>query len=72
MSKVIRIEKVAEVTGLSRTTIWRKCKSGEFPARIQLGANSVGWLESEIRNWIESRNRIATGKPRQRDRRKAA
>ena len=58
MERIMRIPEVVEVTGLSRTTIWRRVKSGDFPAPVRLGnlaTRSVGWRESEIRKWIESR-----------------
>jgi prophage regulatory protein len=28
--------------------------AGKFPKRLQLGPNRVGWLESEIIEWIET------------------
>ncbi len=40
---------------LSRTTIWRLEKSGQFPKRVRLGQNSVGWLKGDIDTWLESR-----------------
>ncbi len=30
-------------------------KRGEFPKRIQLGPNRVGWLLSEILAWIDDK-----------------
>jgi prophage regulatory protein len=39
---------------LSRTTIWRLEKAAKFPRRFSIGANSVGWLESEIDLWIQT------------------
>ena len=53
--KLLRIKQVIEATGLSRMTLWRLEKAGHFPARRQLGANSVAWLESDVTAWIESR-----------------
>ena len=35
--------------------ILRLEKEGKFPKRIQLGPNRVGWLDSEIDQWIEER-----------------
>lgn len=35
--------------------LWRLEKAGRFPRRMKLGPNSVGWLESEIDEWIASR-----------------
>lgn len=54
---IYRTNKVLEVTGLSRTTLWRKERAGEFPERVQLGAHSVGWLAEEVEAWIASRPR---------------
>jgi prophage regulatory protein len=54
---VIRIRAVIKATGLSRTTIWRLERRGDFPKRLRLGPNSTGWLEAEIQQWIESRPR---------------
>ncbi|QOG17527.1 helix-turn-helix transcriptional regulator [Bradyrhizobium sp. SEMIA] len=25
----------------------------KFPARVPIGENRVGWIESEVQNWIE-------------------
>ncbi len=54
--RIIRATEVVEMTGLSRTTIWRMEKYKSFPARVSLGKNSVGWRLSEIQKWINVRN----------------
>jgi len=51
-NKILRIQEVTELTGLSRATIWRKERAGIFPIRKQLGLNSVGWLESDVQQWL--------------------
>lgn len=53
--RIIRFPEVKELVGLSRTTIWRKEKAGEFPARVSLGTGSVGWKKSEIDAWVDAR-----------------
>jgi len=50
--RIIRKKEVLMIVGLSAVTIWRKEKKGEFPKRVKLGGNSVGWLKSEIDQWI--------------------
>jgi len=30
-------------------------KAGTFPKRIQLGPNRVGWVESEVLDWLQTR-----------------
>ena len=41
--------------GVSRATIWRWERRGDFPARRRLGPGVVGWLESELDEWARSR-----------------
>jgi prophage regulatory protein len=35
--------------------IYLLMSQGDFPKNISLGARAVGWLESDIQDWIESR-----------------
>jgi prophage regulatory protein len=53
--RLLRIKQVIETTGLSRMTIYRMELAGRFPARRQLGANSVAWVDEEINEWLRSR-----------------
>ena len=58
MDRILRIPEVVKITGLSRTTIWRRVKSDDFPAPVRLGSlatRSVGWRESQINDWLDSR-----------------
>ncbi len=52
---ILRRKQVEKRVGLSRSTIYSKITAGEFPAPIALGARAVGWVESDITTWIESR-----------------
>ena len=53
--RIIRARDAQEMTGLSRTTLWRFENKGEFLRRISLGARTVGWKLSEVQNWIQER-----------------
>lgn len=53
--RILRKPEVIRIVGLSDVTIWRLERAGDFPKRLKLGGNSVGWLESEIANWIQER-----------------
>lgn len=53
-NSILRAGDVSDRTGLSRITIWRKVRAGDFPAPRQLGAHSIGWLESEVDDWLTS------------------
>ena len=52
---IYKLPKVAEATGLSKATIYKFIKENTFPAPKRLGVRSVGWLESDIAAWIDSR-----------------
>lgn len=58
---IIRLKQVLERTGLSRSTIYDKINPKSprydltFPKQVSLGIGSVGWYESELICWIESR-----------------
>src|SRR5262249_48555906 len=59
--RFLRSDEVLTRTGVSRTTIWRLERSGNFPARRRLSPNTVGWRESEVEEWIASRDVPAGG-----------
>lgn len=52
---IIRLPQVIARTGLSRSTIYAYIKGGQFKAPISLGARAVGWLESDVSDFIEAR-----------------
>lgn len=56
LERCIRLPIVSNRVGLSPTSIWRLEKRGQFPKRRQLSPGCVGWLESEINAWLESRS----------------
>ena len=39
-------------TGLSRSNIYSQVSKGTFPRPIALGARAVGWLNSELDEWL--------------------
>jgi len=52
---IIRLPEVLRMVGLSRATIYNKIRAGTFPAAIPLGDVAVGWLRSEVEQWIAER-----------------
>lgn len=54
--RFIREKECQATTGLSRVTRWRLERQGKFPRRRQISANSIAWLESEVREWMASRS----------------
>lgn len=52
---IIRLNEVVSKTGLSRSTIYKYIAEGVFPRSVSLGYRSVGWVESEVVDWILAR-----------------
>ncbi len=46
---------VADRTSLSRTTLWRLVRRGEFPKPVRVSPGRVAWSESAINGWIASK-----------------
>ncbi len=53
--KIIRLTEVIERTGMSRSLIYMYIKLGKFPQQVKLGERAVGWLSSEIDQYIYDR-----------------
>ena len=54
--RVLRKPEVSERVGLSTTAIYLMERRGDFPKRFRIGARAVGWRESEVMDWINSRS----------------
>jgi prophage regulatory protein len=61
--KLLRTPEVVSTTGLSRMTIYRLERAGQFPSRRQLSQNCVAWPEDEILNWLKDRPMRSKGNP---------
>jgi prophage regulatory protein len=55
----LRRKQVETRTGLSRSTIYQYIKDGAFPRPVPLGPRAVGWLESDVSDWIAARVKSA-------------
>jgi prophage regulatory protein len=56
---ILRLPQVEQRTGLSRSTLYQYMKDGYFPKPVPLGPRAVGWLESDVGDWIATRVQIA-------------
>ena len=53
--QILRVADLVALLNLSRTTIWRMRRAGEFPQPIRLSANAVGWPAHVIDEWLAQR-----------------
>ena len=52
---ILRLPAVKTRTALSRSSIYKLVAAGIFPRPIRLGPRSVGWIEAEVDDWLDSR-----------------
>jgi prophage regulatory protein len=60
-AQLIRLPEVKRRTGLSRSTIYKREASGQFPRHINVGPRCAAWVASEVDSWISAR--IADARP---------
>ena len=52
---ILRRKQVQERIGLARSSLYALIASNQFPRPVQLSARAVGWRESDVNAWLESR-----------------
>lgn len=52
MHNIMRLPAVMARTGLSRSTIYLRISKGCFPRPISLGGRAVGWIDTEVNEWL--------------------
>ncbi len=53
--KMLSKRQVKELVLYSPQHIARLEAAGQFPKRVRLGSNRVGWIEDEVLDWLQSR-----------------
>ena len=57
MDEILSKKQTLKAVGLSDSTVGRQEQRGEFPQRIQISRNRVGWRRSQIEQWLAERTR---------------
>ncbi len=53
--RILSKRQLKELVLYSPQHIARLEKAGQFPKRVQLGPNRVGWVEDEVLDWLQER-----------------
>ena len=53
--KLLRIDSVCELTGLSRSSVYKQMREGDFPKSIFITKGAKGWPETAVSDWINTR-----------------
>ncbi|WP_371134362.1 helix-turn-helix transcriptional regulator [Nitrosomonas sp.] len=55
MTKIIRMNQLVKMLGVSRSSIHRFQAQGDFVPKIRIGTRSVGYSEAALEEWIKNR-----------------
>jgi len=53
--RILSKRQLKELVLYSPQHVARLEKAGQFPKRVQLGPNRVGWVEAEVLDWLDLR-----------------
>ncbi len=53
--RILSKRQLKELVLYSPQHVARLEAAGQFPQRVQLGQNRVGWVESEVLDWLQKR-----------------
>ncbi len=53
--RILSKRQVKELVLYSPQHVARLEAAGQFPKRVRLGANRVGWVEDEVLDWLRQR-----------------
>ena len=52
--RIMRLNEVLDLTGLSRATLYRKIAAGTFPPQHKLATRCCGWRAGEVDVWLRN------------------
>lgn len=53
--RLLRLDAVRALTGLSRSTLYELMSNHEFPRPLKLSARCVAWVADDVDRWISER-----------------
>ena len=60
--KIHRLPSALSITGLCRTAFYNELAEKNLPEPVMLGKRAVGWRESELMDWVKSRQKRLAAK----------
>ncbi len=57
--QIYRIKALCAILGVTRITLWRWVRGGQFPRPVQLGPNTKGVPKEDFDAWMDARRAAA-------------
>jgi prophage regulatory protein len=55
VTKILRLPDVLQRCGLSRSSLYALMAENQFPKSVKISMRSVGWVESDLDDWVQAR-----------------
>jgi prophage regulatory protein len=55
MPELVEILEVCRITSLSRSSVYRCIRRGDFPRPAKIGVRRMAWSRAEVANWAEGK-----------------
>jgi prophage regulatory protein len=53
--RIMRLAEVMSVTGYKKSSVYKYVALGIFPRPVPLTGRAVGWVSTEIEDWVKAR-----------------
>ena len=53
LTRMLRRKEVLHLTGIGQSHMYQLISDGKFPRPVPLEGKTVGWVDTEIQQWIE-------------------
>jgi prophage regulatory protein len=63
VERLIKIDEVLHMCGLSRSSLYASIQRGEFPVQVKLSKKASAWVYSEVLAWMRARAALRQSKP---------
>jgi prophage regulatory protein len=57
IEKIYRLPDVMAATGLCRSAVYAQLKEGQFPEPVRIGRRAIGWKETDLVEWVNTRSK---------------
>ena len=54
-TRLMRLDEVLHMCGLSRSHLYALVEQGEFPRQVKLSSRAAAWASNEVEHWIQAR-----------------
>lgn len=58
VDRIVRPAEAVTITGRSLASIWRDERAGNFPPKVRIGQNAVGYRLSQLQEWLDTRETV--------------